>query len=174
MSRNSKDSLRFSFMIKGFYRLFSGFLLVTGVVLALFSCDRNMVYDQFNVVEGEGWTWSEVQEYSPVIEDTLALYNVYLQVRHKGNYPVSNLYMFVHLEGPRGQSVVDTVNFVLAEPDGRWIGKGLGDMKELRLLYKKNVRFPDPGTYRVSVEQGMRIPSVPVMDIGLRIEKSEE
>jgi len=146
---------------------------LTGLFL-LVSCDRRMVYDQYSTIEGDGWTWSEVQDFAPVIEDTLAHYNVYLQVRHKGTYPVSNLYMFVHLIGPNGQTATDTVNFILAAPDGQWTGKGLGDMKELRLLYRKNIRFPEAGTYGISIEQGMRIPSVPVVNVGVRIEKSEE
>lgn len=143
-------------------------------VIILFSCDRNMLYDQFNRINREGWTWSDIQEFSPVVEDTLSYYDIYLQVRHRGNYPVSNLYMFVHLKGPHNQAITDTVNFILARPDGTWNGKGLGDLKELRLQYKRKIRFPEPGTYRISVEQGMRIPSVPVSDVGVRIVKSEE
>ncbi len=154
--------------------IFSGFVLLAGMTLALFSCDRNLVYDQFNTIKGEGWTWSDVQEFSPAIGDTLSYYNIYLQVRHKGDYPVSNLYMFVHLTGPHDQSVTDTVNFILAQPDGRWNGKGLGDLKEIRLLYKKNVRFPEAGTYCFRIEQGMRIPSVPVVNVGVCIEKAED
>jgi len=143
------------------------------LLLFLLSCDRNMVYDQFNSINREGWTWSDIQEFDPLIEDTVSYYNIYLQIRHKGDYPVSNLYLFVHLTGPQNQALTDTVNFILAEPDGRWTGKGLGDMKELRLLYKKKVRFPVTGNYRFRIEQGMRIPSVPVQDVGLRIEKAE-
>jgi len=152
-------------LLKGFF----GMLLL----LLPVSCDRNMVYDQFNTINREGWTWSDVQEFDPMIGDTVSYYNIYLQIRHKGDYPVSNLYLFVHLTGPQNQALTDTVNLILAEPDGRWTGKGLGDMKELRLLYKKNVRFPVTGNYRFRIEQGMRIPSVPVLDVGLRIEKAE-
>ena len=45
-----------------------------------------------------------MQENSIVeITDTVSLNNIYLQVRHTVEYPMSNLYMFVHIKGPTGQ-----------------------------------------------------------------------
>ena len=85
---------------------------------------------------------------------------------------MSNLYMYVHVKGPGGQHYKDTVNMLLAEPDGRWIGKGTGKLRELRLLYRKQVVFSEPGEYTFSLEQAMRREKLPVTDIGLRIEHS--
>ena len=105
------------------------------------------------------------------ITDTVSLNNVYLQVRHTVDYPMSNLYMFVLLKGPSGQFHRDTVNMILAVPDGKWIGKGTGKLRELRYLYRKQVRFREPGTYSISIEQAMRKSELPVTDVGVRIER---
>jgi gliding motility-associated lipoprotein GldH len=105
------------------------------------------------------------------MEDTISLHNIYLQVRHTVEYPMSNLYMFVYVKGPAGQILKDTVNLVVASPDGSWNGKGTGKLRELRLLYRKNTKFSQPGVYSFTLEQAMRKPELPVTDIGVRLER---
>jgi gliding motility-associated lipoprotein GldH len=42
-----------------------------------------------------------------------------------------------------------------------------------RILYKKNIRFPASGNYRVTFEQAMRTPSLEaIRNIGFRLEKA--
>jgi gliding motility-associated lipoprotein GldH len=135
------------------------------------SCDRNMVYDQYTTLDDGMWSWQDAREFKADISDTLSLHNIYLQVRHTTEYPMSNLYMFVEVAGPAGQHIRDTVNLVLAEPDGRWIGRGAGNQREIRLLYRKNTQFGESGLYTFVLEQGMRIPELPVTDLGVRIER---
>ena len=79
--------------------------------------------------------------------------------------------MFVHVEGPSGQTMTDTINFILAETSGKWIGKGVGNIREIGYLFKKNTLFPEAGDYKVSIEQAMRLPEVPVSDVGVRVER---
>jgi gliding motility-associated lipoprotein GldH len=84
---------------------------------------------------------------------------------------MSNLYMFVTLNGPSRQFSRDTVNMILAAPDGLWLGKGPGKLRQLRLLYRKNIRFGEPGMYTILLEQAMRRSPLQVTDVGLRIER---
>ena len=66
----------------------------------------------------------------------------------------------------------DTVNLILAAPDGRWTGSGTGKLRELQLLYRSQTQFGKSGTYVFTLEQGMRKPELPVTDLGIRIEKA--
>jgi len=141
------------------------------LIMLLASCDPDMVFDQYSKTEDGLWRWQDAKEFFVEITDTVSLNNIYLQVRHTVEYPNSNLYMFVHVKGPSGQVIKDTVNLVLANPDGKWIGRGIGNLKELRLLYRKNTKFSQPGTYTFTLEQGMRSPELPVTDLGIRIER---
>jgi len=75
------------------------------------------------------------------------------------------------VKGPGGQQLKDTVNLEVAAPDGAWLGRGVGNLRELRLLYRKQTRFSLPGTYTFSLEQAMRKPELPVTDIGIRVER---
>ncbi len=130
-----------------------------------------MVYDQYIHTEGGLWKWQDVGEFKIDMADTVSMHNIYLQVRHTVEYPMSNLYIFVHVKGPTGQLMKDTVNLVLAKQDGKWIGRGTGNLRELQLLYRKNTKFGQSGTYTFSLEQGMRNPELPVTDLGIRIER---
>lgn len=142
------------------------------LVLLLASCDPDMVYDQYTRTRDGLWNWQDAREFHVDISDTLSMYNIYLQVRHTVDYPMSNLYMFVHVKGPTGQHLKDTVNLAIANPDGGWIGKGTGKLRDLQLLYRRNTKFGIPGTYTFTLEQGMRIKELPVTDLGIRIERS--
>lgn len=141
------------------------------ILLLLSACDSTLVYDHYISHENAKWKWNDVAVFEVDIADTLALHNIYLQVRHTTDYPMSNLYMFVNVKAPNGQFRKDTVNMILATPEGKWMGVGTGKLRELQLLYKSHTRFGAPGLYNFSIEQAMRKSELPVSDIGLRIEQ---
>lgn len=134
------------------------------------SCDKSVVYDEYVRTEGT-WSWQDAREFVVEVSDTLSLHNIYVQVRHTVEYPMSNLYMFVHVKGPTGQHRKDTVNLILAEPGGEWTGRGSGNLRELNLLFRKQTQFRIPGSYVFTLEQAMRNPELPVTDLGIRIER---
>ena len=139
--------------------------------LVLVSCDREMVVDVYQHIDNSVWTWDDVRNFAFDIEDTDAEHDILIQLRHTTDYPMSNLYIFVEITGPSGQTLSDTINYILAEPSGEWIGKGNGHLRELRYMYREHTSFPESGTYSISLEQAMRESRLPVSDIGIRIEK---
>lgn len=147
-------------------------LIVLLAVLVHPSCDRSMVYDEFQRIEEGVWSWDDPVDFTFHMDDTVSLHDFQIQLRHSTEYPLSNLYMFVHIAGPSGQAMTDTINFILAEKSGEWIGKGVGNIREIGYLYRKNTVFPDTGSYTVFIEQAMRLPEVPVSEVGLRIRKN--
>jgi gliding motility-associated lipoprotein GldH len=146
-------------------------IIVVLLLLPVASCDSGTVYDRYEHTEQGVWRWQDAMEFRVDISDTLSMNNIYLQVRHTVEYPFSNLYMFVHVKSPLGQHMTDTINMVLAAPDGKWTGKGNGNIRELMLLYRRQTQFRGPGTYVFTLEQAMRQPELPVTDLGIRIER---
>jgi gliding motility-associated lipoprotein GldH len=144
-------------------------LFILSVVFV--SCDKGVVADMYQHIDNSIWTWDDVRSFAFNIEDTDLQHDILIQLRHTTDYPMSNLYIFVEITGPSGQSLRDTINYILAEPNGEWIGKGNGHLRELRYMYRDHTSFPEPGTYSISLEQAMREPRLPVSDIGVRIEK---
>lgn len=75
-----------------------------------------------------------------------------------------------------GDSIVKKarVHIVLAEPSGKWLGRGMGEIYEQRMKFSlgDSITFRKPGTYEVSLEQNMRINPLPdILNVGLRVEK---
>lgn len=150
--------------------------LVFGLFLFLISCDSNKVFDQYMEVENATWKRENIAKFSVVIKDTTTAHNLYINIRNKGNYPFSNLYMFVKIEGPDGNFSVDTVNCILADKSGKWLGNGIGDLWDVQVPYIGGFKFAKSGEYQFSFEQAMRVENglEGITDIGLRIERKEE
>lgn len=146
-------------------------ILLILIPLLFVACDKSVVVDMYQHIDNSIWTWDDIKSYTFEIDDIESQHDILIQLRHTTDYPMSNLYLFVKVTGPSGQSMTDTINYMLAEPDGKWIGKGNGKIRELRYMYRKQTQFPDQGTYSITLEQGMREPRLPVSDIGIRIEK---
>lgn len=67
------------------------------------------------------------------------------------------------------------INIDLAEANGRWLGRGMGEIYEQRMPISlgDSVNLSRPGTYEVTLEQNMRINPLPdVLHVGLRVEKA--
>lgn len=146
-------------------------LLIVSLSLFFSSCDPKMEFDKFLEIPENSWKWDQEIQFPVNLTDTGSIYNILIQLRHTTEYPLSNLYMFVDVKGPSGREMKDTINFTLSENNGKWIGKGVGNIREIAYLYKRNTKFPEAGEYLFSIEQAMRLPEVPVAEIGLRIER---
>ena len=144
-----------------------------GIVSAMVACDSNRLFEENKKIEKNEWEQTESLIFHVPIADTTGQYNVYVNVRNAGFYRFSNLYLFVNTSFPGGQIQRDTLECTLASPDGRWLGEGLGDIWDSRILFKKDVRFPQTGEYTFELIQAMRINPLPgIMDAGIRIEKA--
>jgi len=141
------------------------------LILVLSACDPNMEYDNFQKTENGEWSWEDKKVFKVSLEDSLRSYNVLINIRHTKDYPKSNLFLFVTATSPAGQSIRDTVEIQIADPGGKWLGHGFGNIRLVSRIYRKNVRFIQKGEYTFTLEQGMRLPRIPVTDVGLRIEK---
>lgn len=155
-------------------RIFSFYTAVFLLATLLSSCDKNRIFEDNTTIPESGWDSSNVATFSVDIKDPSTPANFYINVRNADGYPYSNLYLFVKTKFPNGKHSTDTLECVLADENGKWLGKGIGDIYDNRIPFKRNVHFPEPGTYTFEIRHGMRIQSVPlIMDVGLRIEKAE-
>lgn len=147
-------------------------VLLSGALLQ--SCDDKRITDVFYPVEGKAWAYTDIKTVEVNITDTSSLCNVYLNLRHAGDYEWQNLYLRVKVVSPAGDSSMSRVSFQLTAPDGQWLGSGLGDIVEYQVPFKENIQFKELGTYRFELEQHMRVnPLQGIHDVGLRVEKAK-
>lgn len=148
----------------------------------IYSCGNKVVYTQYERFdEDKGWAKNYQPKFEFTNTDTNQLCDVYINVRNAESYPFRNLFMFLHTTNPKGIKTTDTIECVLADDKGKWIGSGMGDLYDNVIIYKKNTRFKQLGKYTFSYEQAMRygdkniIDPLPlIMDVGITVEKAEE
>ena len=144
------------------------------VSIMLISCSYNNEVVSMNEVNG---TWDKKKEllFTMNIEDTSTPKNIIFVVRNNNDYPYSNIRLIVDFTDHQSKrQAVDTLNYVLAKPNGEWIGKGFGDTKETLFQYKINYKFPHNGDYSVSLIQAMRTDNLKgIEDIGVKIETAK-
>jgi gliding motility-associated lipoprotein GldH len=155
-----KESSKYLFII-----LISSFLF--------YSCNNDVVYIKAVAMPAKTWKLTDVPVFSIPITDTLVSNSINFVIRTGTSYPFRNIFLFVSTSSPDGNSRTDTLQYYLADETGKWLGKGFGDIHELKLPFRSNVFFPQKGTYQIKVQHGMRDEDLEgVYDFGLKIERT--
>jgi gliding motility-associated lipoprotein GldH len=121
------------------------------------------------------WNKKAQQNFDFTVKDAQNAKNIIFVVRNNNDYPYSNIRFFVKfLDQTTKKRTTDTVNYVLAKPDGEWIGTGFGDTKEALFQYRLNYKFPKNGRYSIGIKHAMRTDTLKgIEDIGIKIEKAK-
>ena len=146
---------------------------------AFTSCDANRVFDEYKTISENSWNNKEPVHFKFEVLDTISKNNLFINLRNNNEYSFSNLYLISHLYFPNGKEIVDTLQYEMADTNGKFLGLGIFEIKENKLFYKENVQFPISGVYTVDISQAMRkngetngIENLQgITDVGFRIEK---
>jgi gliding motility-associated lipoprotein GldH len=147
--------------------------------LALISCDNNRVFDSYKSV-GNGWHRDSLVVFEYEVQDTVKPYDLFLTLRANNDYPFSNIFVIASLESPSGETKTDTLEYLMAAPDGTLLGNGFSDIKESKLWLKDDYKFSQKGKHVITIEQALRkrneVEGVEVLEgiseVGLRIENN--
>lgn len=133
--------------------------------------DENVI---MNHVDNK-WDKNIRQKFNLEISDPENPKNIIFVVRNNNDYPYSNIRFIVNLTNPKTKKAeTDTLNYILAKPNGEWLGTGFGETKETLFQYKLNYRFPEKGSYEIEVSQAMRNDHLPgIEDLGIKVETAK-
>jgi gliding motility-associated lipoprotein GldH len=159
--------------------------LKINVILYLFclisiSCDKKRVFDEYASV-GNSWHKDSIVRFDlPELEKNKN-FDLFVTIRNNNNYPFNNLFLIVALEQPNKKVKVDTLEYMMANPDGSLLGEGFSDIKENKLFYKSNQKFDLKGKYAIfikhAVRQNGKVKGVQkldgITDVGFRIESKD-
>lgn len=143
------------------------------MLLFFAACTTNGVVEMHTTFPQHSWSSTEKPSYQVNIEDTAASYKVYIVLRHSDAYRYKNLWMDVAVKQPDGKTYHQKINFLLASDENGWLGSGMDDIWEHRILLNATpLKFPHKGSYTFQLQQLMREdPLEYVMNTGLRVEK---
>ncbi|MBR3565069.1 MAG: gliding motility lipoprotein GldH [Paludibacteraceae bacterium] len=140
------------------------YISLSVIAVAMLSCSQKIAYSQYQTIADSRWNDSDTLVYHVNIDDTTTAYDVIIDVRHTINYQYQNLWLFVNS---------DTIDFYLANSRGEWLGNGVGELREMPVLYKSNMRFDSCGVYDYKIVQAMRNKELKgIKEVGLIVEKS--
>ncbi|NVO01955.1 MAG: gliding motility lipoprotein GldH [Bacteroidetes bacterium] len=149
-------------------------LLLILISVFFMSCDNNRYYEKNKEISDGLWNNKEIIRFEVPLTDTTNLYNFIINIRTKTTYPYSNLFLFMNTVYPDRKASRDTMEILLANSKGKWLGEGSGEIKLNRIMLKKRMRFPQTGLYSFEFQQSMRVDVLDgIIDFGIRIEKTE-
>ena len=126
-------------------------LFLIGIIIMFISCDNNTVFEEYKSFENQEWNTDSLVNFDYSIIDTVSTYKITLNLRHSVDYEYQNLFLFVNYEASR-----DTIELLLADKSGRWLGSGIGDIREFTLILIDDKIYPKQESKTVTIEQAMR------------------
>jgi len=123
---------------------------------------------------GDAWSKDQKLVFEYDIQDSIMPVNFYINIRNTTDYKYSNIFFFIKTIYPNQRYSVDTVECFLANIKGEWLGAGLGKFRDNQIPFKRNMRFPMTGHYRMEFEMAMRDSLLDGIDaLGIRIERAD-
>jgi gliding motility-associated lipoprotein GldH len=148
------------------------YLITLISIFFIIACDNGRIYEEYYALGSEGWNKDSVAHFYFNIDDSIAHYNLLINSRNLENYPYSNLWLFVDVVAPDSTTIRDTIQYQLANPNGKWTGTGTGGVYLNQFNFRNDVYFPSSGIYELKIQHAMRDDLLKgVRDIGVRIEK---
>ena len=147
-------------------------------VLILVSCDASRVFDQYVSMDNNQWNIQDKVIFKFSVKDTLSQHNLFINLRNTSAYKFRNLFLITEMNFPDGQRIIDTLEYDMADKSGKFLGKGITEIKENKLFYKEGITFPNTGDYSIHIAHAMRKNNTingiqnlqGISDVGFRIE----
>ena len=150
-------------------------LALIGIIVMFTSCNNSVVYEEYKSFENQKWIADSIVSFNYSINDTTNKNKIKIKLRHTVDYEFQNLFLFVKTE------MMDTVELILANKEGMWLGNGIGDVRELEFEYHNAKLFSKKGNYSFQIEQAMRYGASEkiqilnnILAVGISIEKQDE
>jgi gliding motility-associated lipoprotein GldH len=142
-------------------------------VISLASCQTIDVYEKLKTFPKHSWGSNEKPSFTFNIEDTTALYNIFLVLRHEDAYNYNNIWVNLTMRGPN-DTITIRREFILANNKQGWLGSGMDDLIEHRIPFNNKPAPLHKGTYTFTLQQDMREdPLDHILNAGVRVEKAK-
>lgn len=149
--------------------------ILLSIAVLFTACDDALLFEENHAVNDNSWSSDDIKTFSFDIQDTISPLNLYINIRTTTDYPYSNLFVFLYSKYPDGYEDKDTLEFILAESDGKWLGVNSGTVIENQILISRGGRFSVAGTYEFSIQHAMREEILPeIVDVGFRVELMDQ
>lgn len=128
--------------------------LLIFILINFCSCSSDIFYSDFKDFS-DGWELSEPVTFE-LNKTPNSNGNIFINIRNDNNYPFSNIYLISTFLKDGVEVSTDTLEYLMADSSGKYLGKGFGNVKESLLSWKKNINFSRESKYSVVLKHAMR------------------
>lgn len=131
--------------------------ILIGITIGILviSCKTPPFYQNSVTFPHQSWHKDSLVTFKVSINDTNRVYSLFFSVVNTKDYFYQNIFLFSNIILPSGSIVRDTVELILSDLDGKWLGKPVrGGYKSTYMIRK--IKFKELGLYTYSIEQAMR------------------
>ena len=142
------------------------------LVCSLVSCTENNT--SIHHFTNKNWPINDTIKFTFEINDIASNYNLSFFFRNNLDYEYRNLYLFANILLNNNLIKVDTLQYEISDKYGKWLGRGLGKIRDNYFIYEKDLNFEEEGNYQIELMHGMRKNKlVGCNKFGFKIKQSE-
>lgn len=160
-------------------KLWNIFFVLAVLTTLVCSCNKDKIYEQRQTLQDNTWNRLEgnkTLEFKDIeIEDTSAVYDIYVTLRHTPYVNEKTIKFILKISYPDGITRESSHSIDLIDESGKnWKGDAMGDLIDVEKRCRAFVSLPVKGKYTISlINQGTYFKTVGLMDIGVRVKKSD-
>ncbi|MDT8308362.1 MAG: hypothetical protein RQ866_02460 [Bacteroidales bacterium] len=140
------------------------------------ACDKGKVYQKRYKMDKNSWKRVNSELLFEVdIQDTAALYDIDLEIRHADFYPYEYIDIGFNIYYPGDEEHLTAPRIFLRDKDGAFKGKGSGEIWDFTYPIRREMSFPERGVYTIEVcnYTGSNFVLPGIMEIGLIVRKTK-
>ena len=151
---------------------------IIGLLLAflILGCGGNELVNERQSMGEMGWIQKNKFEIPFQITDTSQVYEMQVAIRQTNMYSFYNLYFISEILSEEDKSIkrAEAEAIFYDVKSGKPKGSGLGDMYSHTYTIFKNLKFPKSGTYRIRLQQNMRMDTLEgIVSVGASLIKKK-
>jgi gliding motility-associated lipoprotein GldH len=127
------------------------------VLASIFSaCGEKTFFTNSIDFDQQKWFHENAIDFEFEITDLKSKYDLLLDIDLSKDYAYQNIYVNIFTHYPSGKVVEDLVSLDVMDKFGKWNGDCNSNDCTIQLQLQQNTLFPEPGKYKIQMEQHMR------------------
>jgi gliding motility-associated lipoprotein GldH len=129
-------------------------------IILLSACGKPSLCDKKYDLPQQTWVYQDTLNFAFEVKDTMALYDMVLNINHRSDYAYRNIYTKIYTQFPDNQRIQQVLSLDLSEPNGKSVGKCSGDKCLVTVVLQPDAFFNKVGKYELTLAQFMRADSL--------------
>lgn len=138
------------------------------------SCGERILFEKYQKFETQSWNRFKILEFEIPVSDTINAFDIFMEIRHLPEFALQELKINLTIYMPSGEMRTADHLIEFTDQNGDRISQCLGDLCDLSVPLREDFIFPEPGTYRIAIENKYPKIELPgILEAGLAIKRPE-